>query len=378
MRACLLRSPPHACQSRRKQWRMKKVRRGSYSLPARVVICKLTHHVNSALHVPQQKGGISSARSTATLALCQRHARHALAGTDGKDSWILMIGAANADSKYSHEYLHGQAEWRQHVAGRLLACAKADQLLRPEQAKAKFSRYRADTGIKFLHSALLFVCAAIFVLSAMLPRRKGKSACCWPKRFVPQTRLRTLAAPVATFRAYCSLELCEVAQCCPGAMHHCSTFPAGVANGCGGAGGPATMQTNCKAAHGRRRTHGGQVCHKTFNAGLRTMCFSRPFLGPFWHAPTYCFRTAKTHLYFVTTGPSDSKGQSPKSLRVRSNPGKASRNDQAVFKSHCAALPDLAGLTSSIDVRGCPRFPCPNTACAVRGRSTEHPLAPGP
>ena len=165
---------------------MKKVRRGSYSLPARVVICKLTHHVNSALHVPQQKGGISSARSTATLALCQRHARHALAGTDGKDSWILMIGAANADSKYSHEYLHGQAEWRQHVAGRLLACAKADQLLRPEQAKAKFSRYRADTGIKFLHSALLFVCAAIFVLSAMLPRRKGKSACCWPKRCLPR------------------------------------------------------------------------------------------------------------------------------------------------------------------------------------------------
>ena len=270
--ARLLRLLPSACQSRRKQWRMKKVRRGSYSLPARVVICKLTHHVNSALHIPQQRGGLSTARSTATLALCQRQARHALAGSDGKDSWILMIGAANVDSKYSHEYLHGQAEWRQHVAGKLLACAKADQLLRPEQAKAKFSRYRADTGIKFCIQPLLLVCAAIFVLSAMLPRRKGKSACSWPPRFAPQTRVRTLAAPVAACRAYCSLELCEVAQCCPGAMHYRSTFPSGVADGCRSAGSPVTRQTNCEAACERRRTEGGQVRHKTTDGVLKTGC----------------------------------------------------------------------------------------------------------
>ena len=158
------------------------------------------------------------------------------------------------------------------LAGKLLACGRVDQLLSPGQAKSRFSRHRADTGIAFCTQLALFVAAAIPLLSALLPRRKGKSACSWPPRFAPQTRLRTLAAPVATFRAYCSLELCEVAQCCPGAVHYRSTFPSGVADGCRSAGSPATRQTNCEAARERRRTEGGQVSHKTTDGVLKTGC----------------------------------------------------------------------------------------------------------
>ena len=134
------------CQARRNQWRLKKVKRGRYSLPSQVIVCKLTHHVGTALHIPQQRGGTVSARNMATLALCQRQARHILAGNTPTGTWILMLGAANVDGKYRQQRFHKSAEWKQHVAGKLLACARVDKVLSPEEAKSKFGPLRADTG----------------------------------------------------------------------------------------------------------------------------------------------------------------------------------------------------------------------------------------
>ena len=147
------------------QWRLKRVKRGRYSLPSQVIVCKLTHHVGTALHIPQQRGGKASARNLATLALCQCQARQILAGHETTGTWILMFGAASADCNYRQEHLHKSAEWKQHVAGRLLACARVDKVLSPEDAKARFSPLRADTG------AILYCLAARIVESCF-------QACC--------------------------------------------------------------------------------------------------------------------------------------------------------------------------------------------------------
>ena len=140
-------------------------------MPARVVLCKLTHHVGSALHVPQQRGGTTSARGTATLALCQCHARHLLQSVEHKDTWLLMLGASCVDRKCSQEHMHSHAAWKNHVAGRVLAAAKIDSVLEPADAKARFGPDRADTGclLACLHSSSLVVC--LFRIAAKANRK---------------------------------------------------------------------------------------------------------------------------------------------------------------------------------------------------------------
>ena len=158
-------------QAARNRWRPKSVKRGAYTVPSRVLLCKLTHHVGSALHVPQQRGGTSSACGTATLALCQCHARCLLQSTEHKGTWLLMLGATCVDSKYSQEYMHGQAAWKKHVSGRILAAAKVDSVLEPAGAKARFGPDRADTGclLACLHSSSLVVC--LFRIAAKANRK---------------------------------------------------------------------------------------------------------------------------------------------------------------------------------------------------------------
>ena len=98
------------------------------------------------LHIPSQRGAKVSSRATATLTLCQLMARQLVAGIDTAGAWLLFMGAAAADAKYSAEHMHGAKEWREHIAGRLLATAKIDQVVEPQVAKGKFARHRADTG----------------------------------------------------------------------------------------------------------------------------------------------------------------------------------------------------------------------------------------
>ena len=99
--------------------------------------------------------------SVVTLSLCQCQARHILKDTDVTDTWLLFIGSAMPDKKYSLEHMHGVGAWRDCVAGRYVATAKVDKLLAPATAKSKFSRHRPDTGACCSY-ALAFLCSLLF------------------------------------------------------------------------------------------------------------------------------------------------------------------------------------------------------------------------
>ena len=226
----MLCSAVRACQSRKKQWRVKTVRKGRYSTPRRILLCKVTHHVGSSLHIPCKQGGRVHRSATATLALCQLMARQQAAKIDPAGAWMLVIGAAAVDKKYTAEFRHQPVVWRDHVAGRLLAAARIDQLTEPKAAKAKFARHRADTGVlQHILSCLPLHCPALLA-SGMLAARTGKEVCTWPGRYAPQTRLRTLKAPVMSSQVYSQLALSEVVQarlpfCADACPTHCQELP---------------------------------------------------------------------------------------------------------------------------------------------------------
>ena len=144
--------PPACCpctvalQAAKKRWRVKGVKKGSYSSPRRVLLCKVTHHVGSSIHVPSLRGGRTARGATATVALCQMQARNLLQGTDVRDTWLLFVGSVNPDPKYKREFMHDSPSWKAHVSGHCLATCKVDKLLEPAAAKKTFGRNRRDTG----------------------------------------------------------------------------------------------------------------------------------------------------------------------------------------------------------------------------------------
>ena len=151
-----------ACQAARKRWKVKGIRKGVYSTPRAVIVCKCNHHVGSALHVPSARGGRAAPNPTATLALCQLHARQLLCRMKRlQDVWLLFLGAAQPDPRYKSVLGHAPASWREKVAGHCLAAAKVGQMLEPDTAKRKFPHYRADTGSclpGLAHTSLIVEC----------------------------------------------------------------------------------------------------------------------------------------------------------------------------------------------------------------------------
>ena len=69
----------------------------------------------------------------------------------------------------------------------------------------------AQTRVGPLRSARLLHCS---VIPGLLARHSNTKVCTYPRRWAPQTRQRTLDAPVPTFRAYSIKALGEVAPEC--------------------------------------------------------------------------------------------------------------------------------------------------------------------
>ena len=100
---------------------------------------------------------------------------------DSSGVWLVFVGAKSVAGKYASLIGHGRQEWKDLVAGRVLAVARISELLPPEDAKARFPRWRPDTGL--------------------LGSVSGQRLAC-PPRFAQQPCPTTLLAPVALFRTF--------------------------------------------------------------------------------------------------------------------------------------------------------------------------------
>ena len=178
---------PTYVQAAKVRWQVKPQRQGCAGQVHAACFCKCNHHVGSSLHIPSGWAAVPKSGSTATLALCQKHARLATAKImDGRcaDSdclWLVFVGARSVAGKYASLAGHGRKEWEDLVAGRTLAVARISELLTPEDAKARFPRWRPDTGL----------------LGSVSGQRLA-----WPPRFAQQPCPTTLLAPVALCKTY--------------------------------------------------------------------------------------------------------------------------------------------------------------------------------
>ena len=93
-------------QAAKKRWGVKSIRKGTYAVPRRILLLKVTHHVGSSIHVPSLRGGAAARNAVATLALCQMQARRMLKDSDVRGTWLLFVGSVRPDPAYRGVYMH--------------------------------------------------------------------------------------------------------------------------------------------------------------------------------------------------------------------------------------------------------------------------------
>jgi len=108
---------------------------------------KVTHWVNSCVHLAQARGGHFRDARVATVSTCQKLLRQRLAqDLSLAGSFVLFIGAVKPDVEYRDEVAgHSCSEWRAGAAGRVLAVLLVNCLLPAKEAAALFPD-RSDTG----------------------------------------------------------------------------------------------------------------------------------------------------------------------------------------------------------------------------------------